>query len=399
MTDSQNGAREPVRVYFTGTCEGLEKLREALSNHPELEVVGASEQVSQASSVLAGGHLGCVLHATNSPSLPAAELAAIREQTAVPVIVLASGAPSTLLEEALEADVSDVLLLPQLTDNVVFAIRKASHAGRKLAAQGGHGRHGKIVTVFAPKGGTGKTSIATNLAASLAKHSGKRTLLLDLDLQFGDAAIMLGLEPEKTIYDLVVAPGELDSEKLAGYITRHPCGLEILPAPLRPEDAELVTEAKLGRLLEVARDSYDVIVVDTSPFFHGPMLATLDRTDELLMLCGLDVPTLKNVRLSLQTLDLLSFPTARIRFVLNRANSKVGMSKKEVEGALDMKVAFEIPSDRAVPVSVNRGNPAVLGDAGSEFSGAIKRLAHGIVTPTPNAARKAKKGLFSLAKA
>jgi pilus assembly protein CpaE len=397
--DAQNGHREPVRVYFTGTCEGLDKLREALSNHPELEVVGASEQVSQASSVLAGGHLGCVLHATNSPSLPAAELAAIREQTGAPVIVLASGAPSTLLEEALEADVSDVLLLPQLTDNVVFAIRKASHAGRKLAAQGGHGRHGKIVTVFAPKGGTGKTSIATNLAASLAKHSGKRTLLLDLDLQFGDAAIMLGLEPEKTIYDLVVAPGELDSEKLAGYITHHPCGLDILPAPLRPEDAELVTEAKLGRLLEVARDSYDVIVVDTSPFFHGPMLATLDRTDELLMLCGLDIPTLKNVRLSLQTLDLLSFPTARIQFVLNRANSKVGMSKKEVEGALDMKVAYEIPSDRAVPVSVNRGNPAVLGDAGSEFAGAIKRLAQGIVTPTPAAARKAKKGLFSLAKA
>jgi len=142
-----------------------------------------------------------------------------------------------------------------------------------------------------------------------------------------------------------------------------------------------------------------VIVVDTSPFFHGPMLATLDRTDELLMLCGLDVPTLKNVRLSLQTLDLLSFPTARIRFVLNRANSKVGMSKKEVEGALDMKVAFEIPSDRAVPVSVNRGNPAVLGDAGSEFAGAIKRLAQGLVTPTPAAAKKAKKGLFSLAKA
>jgi pilus assembly protein CpaE len=397
--DAQNGSRQPVRVYFTGTCEGLDKLREALSNHPELEVVGASEQVGQASSVLAGGHLGCVLHATNSPSLPASELAAIREQTAAPVIVLASGAQSTLLEEALEADVSDVLLLPQLTENVVFAIRKASHAGRKLAAQGGQGRHGKIVTVFAPKGGTGKTSIATNVAAALAKHGGKRTLLLDLDLQFGDAAIMLGLEPEKTIYDLVVAPGELDSEKLAGYITRHPCGLDILPAPLRPEDAELVTEAKLGRLLEVARDSYDVIVVDTSPFFHGPMLATLDRTDELLMLCGLDVPTLKNVRLSLQTLDLLSFPTARIRFVLNRANSKVGMSKKEVEGALDMKVAFEIPSDRAVPVSVNRGNPAVLGDGGSEFSGAIKRLAQGLVTPTPAAAKKAKKGLFSLAKA
>src|SRR5207253_5358073 len=153
--------------------------------------------------------------------------------------------------------------------------------------------------------------LSTNVSSSLAKHWGKRALLLDLDLQFGDAAIMLGLEPEKTIYDLVVAPGELDSEKLAGYITRHPCSLDILPAPLRPEDAELVTEAKLARLLEVASHSYDSIVVDTSPFFHGPMLATLDRTQDLLIVCGMDVPTVKNVRLGLQTLDLLSFPTGR----------------------------------------------------------------------------------------
>src|SRR5205807_4385987 len=388
-----NGAREPVRVYFTGTCEGLDKLREALSNHPELEVVGASEQVSQASSVLAGGHLGCVLHATNSPSLPMNELAAIREQTAAPVIVLASGAQSTLLEEALESDVSDVLLLPQLTENVVFAIRKASHAGRKLAAQGGHGRHGKIVTVFSPKGGTGKTSVATNLASALAKHGGKRTLLLDLDLQFGDAAIMLGVEPEKTIFDLVVAPGELDSEKLSGYTTHHPCGLEILPAPLRPEDAELVTEAKLARLLEVARETYDVIVVDTSPFFHGPMLATLDRTDELLLLTSLDVPTIKNVRLSLQTLELLSFPQDRIKVVLNRANSKVGMKPKEVESALEREIAFEVPSDRTVPLAVNRGNPAVLSDAKADFSRALRGMAKGLVAA--QAAAKQKKSFLA----
>ena len=395
MTETTDTSRERVRVYFTGSCEGLENLREALSNHPELEVVGASEQVSQAASALAGGHLGAVLHATRSPSLPVNELAAIREQTAAPVIVLASGAHSTLLEEALDADVSDVLLLPQLTENVVFAIRKAAHAGRRLAAQGGHGRRGRIATVFSPKGGTGKTSIATNLAAALAKYQGKRALLLDLDLQFGDAAIMLGLEPEKTIYDLVVAPGELDSEKLAGYITRHTCGLDILPAPLRPEDAELVTEAKLARLLEVARESYDVIVVDTSPFFHGPMLATLDRTDELLMLCGLDVPTLKNVRLSLQTLELLSFPTTRIRFVLNRANSKVGMSKKEVEGALDVQMAFEVPSDRAVPISVNRGNPAVLAEAGAEFSGAIKKMAKAFSGGSLPQPKKTQRRLFA----
>ena len=231
------------------------------------------------------------------------------------------------------------------------------------------------MTVFSPKGGTGKTVIATNLAVALAKHGGKRTLLLDLDLQFGDAAIMLGIEPDKTIYDLVAAPGELDSEKLAGYTTRHASGLDVLPAPLRPEDAELVTEAKLARLLEVARESYDVIVVDTSPFFHGPMLATLDRTDELLLLCGLDVPTLKNVRLSLQTLELLSFPPEPDP---RRPQPRELEGRDEAEGGRGGARAgdrFEIPSDRAVPLAVNRGNPAVLADPKADFSRAIREMA------------------------
>jgi pilus assembly protein CpaE len=298
--------------------------------------------------------------------------------------------------KALDTDgVADVLLLPQLTENVVFALRKAAHAGRRLQAEGGTQRHGRIVTVFSPKGGTGKTVTATNLAAAFAKYEGQRTLLLDLDLQFGDAAIMLGLEPAKTIYDLVVAPGELDSEKLAGYITKHTSGIDVLPAPLRPEDAELVTESKLARLLEVARESYDQIVVDTSPFFHGPMLATLDRTDELLVICGLDVPTLKNVRLSLQTLELLSFPTSRIRYVLNRANSKVGMKKKEVEGALDITIGFEVPSDRAVPLGVNRGAPPVVSDTGSDYAKAIRAIAKSLLAKE----QPKRKRAFALARA
>jgi pilus assembly protein CpaE len=388
---------DSIRTYVTGSCDGLDRLREALASHPELDFVGWSEHVAEATAALAGGHLQVVVHATRSTSFPAGEVAAIREHTRSPIVVLASGESTALLDEALDAEgIADVLLLPQLTENVVFALRKAAHAGRRLVAEGGHGRHGRIITVFSPKGGTGKTVTATNLAASFAKHEGKRALLLDLDLQFGDAAIMLGLEPEKTIYDLVVAPGELDSEKLAGYVTTHTCGLDILPAPLRPEDAELVTESKLARLLEVARESYDVIVVDTSPFFHGPMLATLDRTDELLMLCGLDVPTLKNVRLSLQTLELLSFPASRIRFVLNRANSKVGMKKKEVEGALDVKIGFEVPSDRAVPLGVNRGAPPVIGDPSSDFARAMRGVAKSLLSPQ---APKKRRMLAALARA
>jgi pilus assembly protein CpaE len=372
--EAQAPVREKTRIFITGNCEGLAELSDALSRHSEIELVGRSDLVREGAGPLTGGHLQAVLHATRSSALPADEISSIREYTQAPIVLLASGESSALLEEALDADVADVLLLPQLTENVVFAIRKASHTGRR--AKGGRpAGAGRVVTVFSPKGGTGKTVTATNLSAAFAKHGSKKTLLLDLDLQFGDAAIMLGLEPEKTIQDLVTAPGELDPEKLAGYTSRHSCGVDVLPAPIRPEDAELVTEAKLARLMEVAKESYDLIVVDTSPFFHGPMLATLDQTDDLLLVCGLDVPTIKNVRLSLQTLQLLSFPPDRIRIVLNRANSNVGMKKGEVEAALETKVRFEVPSDRAVPLAVNRSNPAVLSDPKSDFGRAIREMA------------------------
>jgi pilus assembly protein CpaE len=384
-THDNTNDRPALRVYMTGGCDGSETLRAALASHPDVEFVGASEAIADAAGALAGGHLQVVLHATRASSLPSDELASIREHTRAPMVLVASGEASRLLDEALDGDVSDVLLLPQLADNVVFALRKAAHTARR--SDGVRGRQGTIITVFSPKGGTGKTVMATNLAAALVRVAGKKTLLLDLDLQFGDAAIMLGVEPEKTIFDHVVAPGELDSEKLSGYTTHHSCGLEILPAPLRPEDAELVTEAKLARLLEVAREAYDVIVVDTSPFFHGPMLATLDRTDELFLLCGLDVPTLKNVKLALQTLEMLSFPRDRIRIVLNRANSKVGMKPSEVEDALGMKIRHHIPSDRAVPFGVNKGKPVVLHDEDSDFAKALRDLAKTVVAK-PEAPKK-----------
>jgi len=252
--ENHDNHREAIRLFVCGSCEGSASLVEVLAKEPELELVGVAATPQEASGALSGGHLNVVLFATDSQTLPNDLLAVIREHTRAPIVVLASGEASQLLEQALDADVADVLLLPQLMDNVIFAIRKASHAGRRLLAGPVTAvTHGRIVTVFSPKGGTGKTSIATNLATALAKHEQRRTLLLDLDLQFGDAAIMLGLEPEKTIQDLVTAPGELDPEKLAGYTCRHSSGVDVLPAPIRPEDAELVTEAKLARLMEVAK--------------------------------------------------------------------------------------------------------------------------------------------------
>jgi pilus assembly protein CpaE len=230
---------------------------------------------------------------------------------------------------------------------------------------------GRVVTVFSPKGGVGKTVIATSLATQIARKAGRRVLCVDLDLQFGDAAIMMGVEPEKTIYDLVMTTGELDPEKLAGYVISHNSGVDVVPAPVRPEDAELVAEDRVGRLLDVAKETYDAIVVDTPAFFQATTLATLDRTDRLLLVTTLDIPAVKNVKLTLQTLNLLHYPKERIHLVINHGMSRAELDRKEVEKALDLKAAFELPGDREVGVAVNRGVPVPMS---SPRSGVAKVL-------------------------
>ena len=380
-----------LRVFVTGFEPSLGDLCDALVRHPEVELVGVAAYPDEAAWALGGGQVDVVLQAT-AGAVPYAELAAIRSFSGAPVLLLATAPTMSLFEEALEADVADVVLLPQPTESLVFAIHKAARVPRREAAP--KVEKAKILTVFAPKGGIGKTVVATNLSSSLAKHAGRRTLLIDLDLQFGDAAIMLGIEPEATLHDIVTAPGELDSEKLRGYLTRHTSGLDLLAAPLRPEDGELVSEAKVEELIGVATSMYEVIVVDTSPFFHGPMLSTLDLTDDLLMVCSPEVPTLKNVRLGLETLKLLSYPSDRIRLVLNRADAEVGMKRGEVETALGIPVAFELPSVHEVPAAVNRGDPLALSSPGSEFARAVGGMISMLVDGRPEAPAQERRDVF-----
>src|SRR5215213_3380429 len=144
---------DKVRIFFTGECDGFEALRASLADSAEIDAVGASTHVGSAAATLAGGHLDCVVHATRSKTFPADDVATLREHTRAPIILVASGGEAaTMLEQALELDIADVLLLPQLTHNVVFAIRKASHARRQLQTTAHRGR---VITVFSPKGGTG----------------------------------------------------------------------------------------------------------------------------------------------------------------------------------------------------------------------------------------------------
>ncbi len=381
--------KETLRIVVVGTFES--ELHGALEAPGSgLEVVSWAAHVSDAlphigsddvhAILLGGGHDG-----DTAGAMLEMDVAVIRLHTQAPVVLLVPAAHPELVETAFAAGIDDVLVLPQLPETISFAIRKARETGGRI---GTHvpvdplAKRGRVVTVFSPKGGTGKTVLSTNLAAVLAQRSGQRVLLIDLDLQFGDAAIMLGLDPERTLHELVQAPGALDAGKLAGYTTRHRSGLDVLAAPMRPEDAELVSEAKVLQLLEVAREAYDVVVVDTSPFFYGPMLAVLRQTDLVLMLCGLDVPTLKNVKLSLRTLEMLGFPAANTRLVLNRVSPKVGLTKADVEGVLHLDVSFEIPNDPVVAPAVNSGSVAALAHSDSEFAGALAHLAEALQPST-----------------
>ena len=381
----------PIKVFITGAANGLAEVREGLADHPEVELVGTAADPSKAGTKLAESGAQVILHGTTATDhVPTSEIEAIRGVTAAPIVLVTSASANAILSEALAAGIFDVVLLPQLTDGIVFTIKKAHSlaAGRPAGAatKSSSAIEGKVVTFFSPKGGAGKTVLACNLAATFARQQQRKTLLLDLDLQFGDAAIMMGIEPEKTIYDLVMARRELDSDSLAGYVTAHSSGVHVLPAPLRPEDAELVTEERLGHLFAVAKESYDVIVVDTPPFFHGPVLSTLDRTDQLVLVASLDVPSVKNVKLTMQTLDLLHYPKERRHLLLNRSGSKVGLKPQEVERALEMKVEFEVPVDREVAVSVNRGVPLVLSNPRSGVAKALQDMADKLVPQRTTAA-------------
>jgi pilus assembly protein CpaE len=390
--------QSPIRVFITGAANGLAEVREGLADHPEVELVGTAADPTKAGPKLAESAAQVILHGTSATDhVPTSEIEAIRAVTAAPIILITSASANAILSEALAAGIFDVVLLPQLTDGIVFTIKKAFAlaAGRASGAAGKASTavEGKVVTLFSPKGGAGKTTLACNLAVTFVRRHNRRTLLLDLDLQFGDAAIMMGIEPEKTIYDLVMARRELDSDSLAGYVTAHQSGVHVMPAPLRPEDAELVTEERLGHLFAVAKEAYDVVVVDTPPFFHGPVLSTLDRTDQLVLVGSLDVPTIKNIKLTLQTLDLLHYPKERRHLLLNRTGSKVGLNPREVERALDMPVAFEVESEREVPLSVNRGVPLAVANPRSALVKSLGEIADKLVPPrgTKDEAAKRKR--------
>jgi Flp pilus assembly CpaE family ATPase len=309
----------------------------------------------------------------------------------VPLILAAYGEPNGIVETGLAVGATDVLVLPQPTETLVFAIRKAA-----ASAATADGDQGKVVTVFSPKGGSGKTVLATNLAAANAR-SGVETLLIDLDLQFGDSALTLAVSPRATIADLAASPGEIDLDKLKAFVsTDSRTGLSLLAAPKRPEEADLVGAAQLAAILDAARTGFDAVVIDTGPLFDAAMLAALDHSQQLLLVCNPEVTSLKNVRIGLETIDRLGFPREKVSLVANRIGAAGAVAPDDIEDALDTKIAFALPDDPAVPAAINRALPVVLADEGSDFAQAAARLAATVFAGSRAATDGASRRRFGL---
>ncbi|CAN5541627.1 cell division ATPase MinD [soil metagenome] len=238
------------------------------------------------------------------------------------------------------------------------------------------GDTGRVVTVFSPKGGAGKSVVATNLAVLLAQRCDRVVVLLDADLQFGDAAVLLKFAPRHTIVDVVGSLDSLDADVLSDMLTRHgPSGLLVLPAPLEPAFADQVSFDQLSRILDLLRTFASHVVVDTPSYLNDAVLGLIDESDDVLLVSGLDIPNVKNVKIALQTLRLLNTPMAKIRLVLNRPDPKAKLDVGEVERSLQLRAAALVPADGAVPQSVNRGAPVVLDAPRSSASKALSGLA------------------------
>jgi pilus assembly protein CpaE len=294
------------------------------------------------------------------------------------VVLVRSRVDSTVLRNALRAGIREVVKFDDVTA-LADACRDLEDLGRQLRSTSTvesrpRGEQpGQVVTVFSAKGGCGKTTLATNLAAALARE-GKSACLIDLDLTFGDVAISLQLFPTHTIGD-AVAIRRLDESAVRGLVTHHSDKLDALLAPVEPGVAENVSAALVGELIAVLKQLYDVVVIDTPAAFSDQALAAFDITDHFLLVATLDVPAIKNLKLTLEMLLLLGYPRERWHIVLNRADAKVGLSLEDVQKMLNLPIAVQIPSSRAVPASINRGVPLVLDAPGHAVSEAVRKLA------------------------
>ncbi|CAB4532895.1 unannotated protein [freshwater metagenome] len=369
---------EELAARLTGTVPVVVVLGPSCANEDTLEI---AERVMAQYPIL---EMILMVEELSTSMLQHALRAGVRDVLAL------SGAPSALPQAVQRLAV----LLDQMQRQAQQAHGASQTATSTVGAMGGEGAvptapagsdgpqapleavNGQVLTVFSTKGGSGKSVIATALATALAERSEKPVCLVDADLQFGDVAVMLKLIPRHTIVDAVAALDRLDAPLLDSFLVTHEeSGLKVLPAPLEPAFADQVGAAEMVAIIDLLRSFCSYVVVDTPSYFNDVVLGLVEASDKVLLVSGLDIPNVKNVKIGLQTLRLLNTPMEKLLLILNRANSKVKLDVGEVERTLQMKADVLIPSDVVVPQSVNKGEPVVTFAPKSSVSKAIFSLA------------------------
>src|SRR5690349_1781589 len=389
--------------------ETRDHLTKLLGFESDVEVVGAAAGGPEAITMATASRPDVVLMDINMPGMDgitATEKLAADVPTAA-VIMMSVQGEADYLRRSMLAGAREFLVKPFSSDELTASIRQVWAREREKLSRyapvvagtqeisNGSGEPASVVAVFSPKGGVGRTTVAVNLAVAAAQ-TGKRVALVDASFQFGDVGVLLNLNPRnKSIADLAGELQQGEAESLDTFMITHSSGVKVLLAPPSPEQAELIGPSAVKKVLNALRGSFELIVVDCPSSFNEPTLAVLDEADLILTLLTLEITSVKNMRLFLEVCDQLGYGPDKIRLVLNRADSTLGIRVADVEHSIGRKVDHTIVSDgRSVVYALNRGVPFFLSNREAQVSQDIQRLATAITGPAPTApvARPGDKG-------
>jgi len=320
-----------------------------------------------------------------------------RTSPASAVVLVRDRVSNGVMPMAMRAGIRDVIDLSQGGEELREGLRRALAWAQNLRGTGGPvvkdgaDRKTTVISVFSSKGGTGKTFLAANLALALATEAEGDTAILDLELAVGDVFAYFGKTPDTPLQDIVTLGDVPAREDVMNVGTSIADRLWAYGSPSDPA-AEPVTGQSMGQVIRALRTAFDYLVIDASAQYSDAALAAFDLSDTVLLVASLDVVGVRHLSIALQTLLSLGFPRDRFRVVLNRADSKVGISPGDIERVTKIKVDAEIPSSRLVPVSLNAGRPVVHSEPKSEVARAVIELA-GQFGPTTNGL-PAKRRLF-----
>jgi pilus assembly protein CpaE len=381
LAASLNGDRPVVR-----SCEDVDDAADLVEREGPFDVVVAGPAAVRASQLAA--------------------LGALHEEHPTTMLVLAPDRGRRLAaRDLVRTGAIDLVPVPAGPDELAEALRRAVRVARRASAEaperdasGGAGVPTTVVTVASASGGCGKTFLAANLACFFARHLGKRACVIDLDLQFGELATALRLRPRYSISDLLAAlhagEAEVDVEE---FLVRHETGLWVLNAPKDPSEADRIPAHEVGRVIELVRERFDLVVIDTPAALNEVVLASFDRSDLLYVVATLDLPSVRNLGMFLQTLERLRIPSDDILLVLNKAERDVGIDVEQVTKLFPQGFSAILPYAREVSRSINLGMPVLAAHPAAEVSArlfaAFTKLVPEGTEPRPLVGQKQKASL------